>query len=103
VFDTLFGKDRKNVVSLAQGITIIHNGADSSKIINTIEITKDATKEYKPELGLTVVANIIAAWLVYRLTGKVVKLEFNDKLVDLKKTAIRNTLEKELMKSNLFQ
>ena len=95
--------DQVNTVSLGAGISITYENRENDRINMFIEITDESIKEYRKEMVFDVISNIIASWIVYRLTGKPVRLELNGIELPVKKVIIRNTVEKELQKSTLLQ
>jgi hypothetical protein len=101
VFQRLFNKNK--IITLTDGLTIKLQSQSNKELDSIINASDDLIKNYNSDIGITLISNIIAAWLVYQLTGKQVNLRINKKEIPLRKTLIRNLIEDELRSSNLFK
>jgi hypothetical protein len=90
----LFGKLNNNLLDLGKGISVLKELCDNNQLKMKITIDKQKTISYDDSLRITLLSNIIASWLVYKLTGKKITLMINNNSVPLKKNSLKNYFEK---------
>lgn len=89
-----------DIINLGKGILVYKEFNDINQLKMHIKINKDETKSYDDSLRKIVLSNIIASWLVYKLTGKEINLLINGSQVQPKKNPLKIYIEK-IIENNL--
>ncbi len=88
-----FEKANDNSFDLGKGISVFKESCNDDQLIMKIEINKDKIKSYDDSIRKILLSNIIASWLVYKMTGKKISLLINEHPVPFKKNSLKNYVE----------
>lgn len=88
-----FEKSNNDFIDLGKGISVFKESSNNDQLIMKIEINKDETKLYDDSIRKILLSNIIASWLVYKITGKKLSLLINNHPVPFKKNSLKNYVE----------
>lgn len=82
-----------NIIDLGKGIHVYKESSNANQLKMQIEISKEETM-HDDSLRKIILSNIIASWLVYKLTGKEINLLINGCQVPPKKNPLKTCFEK---------
>jgi hypothetical protein len=95
-----FENSNNNIIDLGKGIHVYKESSNINQLKMQIQINKEETMSYDDSLRKTILSNIMASWLIYKLTGKEINLLINGCQVPPKKNPLKTCFEK-IIENNL--